>query len=102
MTTIKQTYLNYLRDGVCEVEFEKENGDLRTMLCTTNYDLVPKEPDHHETKVVSMAEARRAHNFRESNPDLIQAYDVEKQGWRSFKIDRVRRFVATVGTNGEE
>jgi hypothetical protein len=101
MTKIKQTYQNYLRDGVCEVTFTKENGDIREMRCTTNYDLVPREPDHHETKVVSLAEVRRSQALRD-NSNLIQAYDLDKQAWRSFRVDRVNKFVATVGTNGEE
>tara|TARA_R110000765_G_scaffold418254_2_gene521592 strand:+ start:1097 stop:1336 length:240 start_codon:yes stop_codon:yes gene_type:complete len=69
-----------LQEGIVEVEFTKVNGDLRKMVCTTDYDIIPddKHPIDASVKVV--------------NESLIRVYDTEAKGWRSFRADSVITF----------
>ncbi len=71
------------------VVFTKVDGTNRTMLCTRHVDLLPKvSGEAKQTK----KKATKA----EPDPDVIVVYDVEKNGWRSF------RFSTVVKINGEE
>jgi hypothetical protein len=67
-----------LKKGVCQVTFTKVSGEERVMLCTLNEDLTPpatKEDPLSQKKV------------RAVNPEVQVVYDVEKDGWRSFRWD---------------
>lgn len=59
------------------VEFTKKDGTVRNMLCTRDSQLIPAEhTPSAESKV-------------KENPDVIRVFDLQKQGWRSFRIDSV-------------
>ena len=77
----RDTILKDLRKYVIEVTFTKVNGENRVMRCTLRPELLPSryvEQDiTEETK------------FHEQNPDVISAWDIQKGGWRSFRIDSV-------------
>ena len=70
-----------LREGKCIVTFEKVNGELRKMLCTLDSTLIPME----ETEV---GEKRT----KVANPDVVPVYDLESNGWRSFRWNSVKEF----------
>lgn len=70
-----------LHSGVCKVTFTKANGETRVMHCTLNESMLP--PTVVETEVNSP---------RVENTDVIAAWDVEKNGWRSFRIDSITSF----------
>jgi len=70
-----------LREGVCKVTFTKANGETRIMHCTLNESMLP-------TAVAEEAEK----NPRQENHDVIAAWDVEKNGWRSFRVDSIASF----------
>jgi hypothetical protein len=75
----KQEITEALSERVVTVKFKKVNGEERTMLCTLLSSIVPKihgEPDRIEKE-------------RKENPDVVAAWDVEKKGWRSFRIDSI-------------
>ena len=64
--------------NLVKVNFRKNNGDLRTMVCTRNAGLIPTS--HLPSK------------FKEEklvNKDILKVYDVESEGWRSFRVDAV-------------
>ena len=65
---------------VLEVEFVKQNGDTRKMSCTTKAD---KIPESHQPKNESATPL---------NEDVIRVFDVEVEGWRSFRVDSVKSF----------
>jgi len=69
-----------LREGVCNVTFTKVNGETRVMKCTLNDLIVPPATD---------AEAA---NPRKENTSVIAAWDLDKQDWRSFRVDSVVDF----------
>lgn len=69
-----------LKNAVVEVEFTKVNGDLRKMKCTKNFDSIPTEK-HPIGKGVTLV-----------NDSVIRVYDVDADGWRSFRADAVKTF----------
>jgi hypothetical protein len=73
--------LGDLKVHVCEIHFTKVNGEFRKMRCTLRNDLLPSNTD--------MAHLDEEHK-KEPNLSTIVAWDVEKNGWRSFRIDTVQ------------
>ena len=76
--------LKDLRNYVIEVHFDKVNGDHRVMRCTLRPDLLP--PSYRE----DVNEQKQETEFHQTNPDVIAAWDVQKGGWRSFRVDNVK------------
>ena len=76
--------LKDLRNYVIEVHFDKVNGDHRVMRCTLRPDLLP--PSYRE----NLDEQKEETEFHQTNPDVIAAWDVQKGGWRSFRVDNVK------------
>jgi len=75
----KSDIVSVLQSNVCDVKFTKVNGEERLMRCTLKEDLLP-EP------VASDAEINR----NRAPKDSVQVvWDLEKTGWRSFRIDSV-------------
>ena len=75
----KRDYINnILHAGEAVVEFTKVNGEHRVMPCSLNAALLPPAPPVVEGKVE-----------RKINPDVIRVFCIDKQEWRSFRIDRV-------------
>ena len=63
-----------LRLGNVEVLFTKKDGTERKMLCT----LVNIPAEHQPKNEVEYAE------------NTIRVFDIEKQGWRSFRLDSIK------------
>ena len=63
-----------LENGVTTVVFEKMDGTERTMQCTLLAEYLP------EIK-----------NQRTETENLINVWDVEQQGWRSFRVNSVKQ-----------
>ena len=63
-----------LREGIVEIKFVKVSGEERTMLATLNEDLIPLD-------------LRPTGDGKEKNPEVQPVYDVEADGWRSFRWD---------------
>jgi len=76
---IKAGLRHVLRNGIATVEFTKKDGSSRVMKCTLDADLLPEL--HAEE------EAERAK--KTENPNMVNVFDVEAQGWRSFSLDRL-------------
>lgn len=78
----RDTVLSDLRKNVVEVTFTKVDGTTRIMRCTLDPLLLPpsyiNEDEEKEKK------------FHKENPNVISAWDVQKGGWRSFRIDSVQ------------
>jgi hypothetical protein len=70
-----------LRDGVAVVKFEKNDGTERVMKCTLKQDLVPQKV--HETKRIN-------EQVRAVSDEVLPVYDVEANGWRSFRWDSIK------------
>ena len=76
--SVKAHLRNELSKSPLTVIFEKANGEIREMRCTTNLDLVPPSewPDEKLTEQLA-----------DSSATTYRVYDLDKQGWRSFKLD---------------
>lgn len=76
--------MKMLRAGRTTVVFTKMDGVERTMVCTLNLDMVPSE--HHPTN-------EQVFPPDGNLPTTIRVYDLEKTGWRSFRLDKVKTYV---------
>ena len=78
-----------LRDEILEVTFTKVNGDKRVMNCTLMEKILPSNSDEPtEDKKVNEA--------------ILSVWDVDANGWRSFRMNtvtRVRQIMAHGGGN---
>lgn len=80
----RKFYLEKLREGVCEVTFTKKDGTDRRMLCTLDMSGIPE-------KDVPKTDGNKAENL-----EAVRVYDLEKEAWRSFRLDSVKVFDPTV------
>lgn len=69
--------LRELRESTCNVKFTKVNGEERDMICTLNPDKIDYELKGKETQ---------------PNNKVIRAWDVNKQAFRSFRVENVKYF----------
>lgn len=76
----KSSYHTFLKDHVARVKFKKVNGTIRDMLCTLREDMIPAVVGEVTTSI------KRQH---ESNNEVVAVYDIESEGWRSFRIDSI-------------
>lgn len=76
----KRWLKSHLKHSAVTVIFIKKDGSERAMLCTTNTSLVPK--------VEESAEPKRE---KKINKDVMSVYDLEVNGWRSFRWDSIKQ-----------
>jgi WYL_2, Sm-like SH3 beta-barrel fold len=81
MTSTKYSLVETLKNGVVTVVFEKVNGDERTMRATLDPSLMPQ---------VITEEGSESQVKRVQNENVINAWDVDANGWRSFRIDSIK------------
>ena len=81
-TSWRNDYLkDLLREKTVQVVFIKKDGTERKMLCTLNADFLPAQTDLEE-----------AVQKKAPNPDVLAVWDLEAQGWRSFRYDSIIGF----------
>lgn len=79
----KEAIVNKLREDICEVSFTKVNGEQRVMRCTLKPSLIP---------VFESAETNVPKKTKKENPEVLAVFDVNADGWRSFKWDLLKEF----------
>lgn len=85
MNTIDRDWLlSLLREGDVKVTFTKTDGTQREMLCTLKEGVVVP----HEKKT---------DRVKKVNEDVIPVWDIENEGWRSFKLSAVTGIDVTAG-----
>lgn len=67
-----------LRTRQCRVIFKKINGEERDMQCTLNMQFIPED--------------KQPKTGKEYADDVIRAFDVNKQEFRSFRVENVISF----------
>ncbi len=70
-----------LRNKICQVTFTKKDGTVRVMNCTLNSSMIPAEIAEETTK-----------RTKAENTSVQSVYDVEINGWRSFRWDSLTNF----------
>lgn len=73
----KNNIMEFLKANVAEVRFTKSDGTERVMKCTLKEDLV-------------VAYNKKTDRTKEANNDIVPVFDVEKNEWRSFRVDSVQ------------
>jgi len=69
-----------LEQNVLVIDFTKLSGDKRVMTCTLREDMKPAA-----TKTDTMSQKK----VREISDAVVNVWDVNAQGWRSFRYDRL-------------
>lgn len=72
-----ESLVDQLKSAVYEVTFTKVNGEKRVMPCTLVEEYLPQ------------SDTAKAHNDGEVNKAIIRAYAIDKQAWRSFRVENV-------------
>ena len=76
---VNRKWMNQLlSDGIVTVKFTKKDGTDRSMICTLSQRVIPTEY------------APKGEDKREKSGEAIAVFDVEKEGWRSFRWDSVK------------
>lgn len=75
--TLRDWLKNVLVNSEVSVSFEKKDGTLREMRCTLNPSVVtPYE--------------KKTERTRSENDSVLSVFDLDKNDWRSFRLDSVR------------
>lgn len=77
--TTREEMITSLQERDCRVIFKKVNGEERDMMCTLNMEAIPEEK-------------RPANPGTKYNEAVIRAFDVNKQEFRSFRVENVVSF----------
>lgn len=73
---------NLLLEGSFKVTFTKKDGTDRILNCTLNAEMIPRK--------VTESEVIEGKPERAKSVDVLAVYDVENQGWRSFRWDSIK------------
>lgn len=69
----RQEIIDLLQDKTCLVTFKKKDETERRMLCTLQPNVIP---------IVKGTGVKKT-------DDVISVFDIEKEDWRSFRVDSV-------------
>ena len=91
---IREWVRSLLINSEVTVTFVKADGTDRDMLCTLDHSRIPVSI----TKSVSVdgivRESKKSR--KEPDPHSIRVFDLEKQEWRSFRFERLKKVTATL------
>ena len=91
LVLFKEWLTSHLNTGPVTVTFTKKDGSERIMKCTTDPTYILfKDPTVLESK-----------NERTVSDTVIPVYDLESNGWRSFRWDSVKRVEIHIGETRE-
>ena len=83
--TLRDSVHTLLQTTSVTVDFEKANGEFRSMKCTLREDLGAKYTVKEHTTA------------KKPNPDVCVVWDVNQAAWRSFRWDRMKRIQFDLG-----
>ena len=83
--TLQESVRTLLQTTSITVDFEKANGEFRSMKCTLREDLGAKYT------------VKENATPKKPNPDVCVVWDVNQAAWRSFRWDRVKRIQFDLG-----
>tara|TARA_B100000029_G_scaffold211455_1_gene209319 strand:- start:25 stop:288 length:264 start_codon:yes stop_codon:yes gene_type:complete len=72
-----------LKKNVMRVTFTKVNGDTRVMRCTLHDSVLPEQPISGIKK--------------KENQDTLSVWDLDNDGWRSFRLDSIQEYKVVEG-----
>jgi hypothetical protein len=71
-----------LKENVAVVSFTKKDGTEREMRCTLQESMLPP--------VFLNGTEQMEQKVRKQNPDVVSVWDLDKNAWRSFRLDSVK------------
>lgn len=77
----KEAIIAKLRNHTIKVQFTKTDGSDRTMTCTLQEKLIPTPKEADPSK-----------KTKKVNESSVVVWDLEKQAFRSFKIDSLKEW----------
>ena len=85
-----------LSNSEVKVTFVKADGTDREMRCTLDGAKIPAKPiaPTNSTAPVDGIVRESKRPRKEPDPHSIRVYDLEKQEWRSFRFDRLKKVTA--------
>ena len=81
MTYKRENIIADLKSHVMEVSFTKVNGDSRIMRCTLDQRIIPQPVDYKHLE---------EQHSKPENKEIVACWDVQANGWRSFRVDSVK------------
>ena len=95
---IREWVRGLLINSEVTVTFTKADGTDRDMLCTLDHSRIPVRPIAPTTSTAPVdgiiRESRKPK--KEPDPHSIRVFDLEKQEWRSFRFERLKKVTATL------
>ena len=76
MELSKSTIMHMLESGIVNVKFTKTDGTEREMKCTLM--------EH-----IAKPHVKKTDREKKENDNIIAVWDVDKESWRSFRLDSV-------------
>ena len=80
----KDWLIGLLRSEIVELTFTKKDGTERIMKCTLMESKIPSEKIPKGTE-------------KAKNDEVLPVFDIENDGWRSFRWDSIRQINFTIG-----
>jgi|TARA_B110000467_G_C18332948_1_gene494855 hypothetical protein len=77
-TKFQLEIISQLKEHECEVTFTKVNGEERVMKCTLQESFLPQTD--------------KATATNKENSNVVSVWDIEKNAWRSFRMDSLTSF----------
>ena len=90
---IREWIKSLLQKSTIKVTFVKADGTDREMLCTLNWDFIPSAAITPSSPVDGIVKESKKPR-KEPDPHSLRVFDVEKQEWRSFRFDRLKKVTA--------
>jgi len=81
----KNWLLGLLRSEVVDITFTKKDGSDRIMKCTLMESKIPTEKMPKGTE-------------KAKSDEVVPVFDIENDGWRSFRWDSIRQINFTIGS----
>ena len=79
MTITKENLKDRLKSTTAKIKFKKMDQTIREMSCTLSSQFLPEMKSLEEKKV----------KIKPENADNITVWDLDKQAWRSFRVDSI-------------
>ena len=95
---IREWVRGLLTNSEVTVTFTKADGTDRDMLCTLDHSRIPvsiAKPVSTTAPVDGIVRESRKPK-KEPDPHSIRVFDLEKQEWRSFRFERLKKVTATL------
>jgi WYL_2, Sm-like SH3 beta-barrel fold len=95
---IREWVRGLLQNSEVTVTFSKADGTVRDMLCTLDHSRIPVsivKPGSTTAPVDGIVRESRKPR-KEPDPHSIRVFDLEKQEWRSFRFERLRKVTAVL------